>query len=134
MGVGVGANYVAQTKVTDVAGNAKIGLTVPFSTDTGAPPDTVRPTVTVLSPAKDAAVPAGAISIGGQANDDRAVASVEISIKDRGTGLWWNPGTGHVGTLKWMPVTLSAPGTTATAWNAGWGGAVPGGRTSSRRA
>jgi hypothetical protein len=126
VGVSAGAGYVAQTKVTDTAGNAKIGLTVPFSTDTGAPPDTIAPTVTVLTPARDAVVPAGSITIGGQANDDSAVASVEISIKDRGTGLWWNPGTGRWGTLRWMPVALSAPGTPTTSWSTVWGGGVPG--------
>ena len=127
VGEGVGGNYVAQAKVTDTSGNATIGTTVPFSTGTGAPPDTVRPTATVLAPTKDAVVPAGTVTIGGQANDDVAVASVEIAIKDRTTGLWWNPGTGTWGSLKWMPAALGSPGAAATTWSAGWSGGVGGG-------
>ena len=127
VGEGVGGSYVAQAKVTDTSGNATIGTTVPFSTSSGAPPDTVRPTATVLNPSKDAVVPAGTVTIGGQANDDVAVASVEIAIKDRTTGLWWNPGTGTWGSLKWMPAALGSPGAAATTWSAGWSGGVGGG-------
>jgi hypothetical protein len=127
VGVGAGGSYIAQAKVTDVTGNAKTGLTVPFTTGSGAPPDTGAPTVTVLTPAKDSVVGAGTIAIGGQANDDVGVASVEIAIKDRTSGLWWNPGTGTWGSLGWMPATLSSPGAMAPTWTASWGGGVSGG-------
>jgi hypothetical protein len=118
---------VAQAKVTDTSGNATISSTLPFSTGSGAPPDTVRPTATVLTPQKDAVVPLGTVTIGGQANDDVAVASVEIAIKDRTTGQWWDPGTGTWGSLKWMPSALGSPGAAATTWSAGWAGGEHGG-------
>jgi hypothetical protein len=127
VGVGVGRSYVAQTRVTDTSGNSTTGVPVPFSTGTGAAPDTVRPTGTVLVPVKDAVLPAGTVTISGQAIDDVAVASVEIAIKDRTAGLWWNPGTGTWGSLKWMPVALGSPGATATTWTAGWAGGTGGG-------
>ena len=127
IGVGVGGSYIAQTKVTDTGGNATIGSTRPFSVGAGAPPDTVAPTATVLAPSRDAVVPAGPVTIGGQANDDVAVASVEIAIKDRTSGLWWNPGTGSWGSLMWMPSTLAAPGSPATTWSATWAGGQAGG-------
>jgi hypothetical protein len=127
VGVGVGRSYLAQTKVTDTSGNATIGATLPFSTGSGAPPDTVPPTASVLTPTKDAVVPAGSVPIGGQANDNVAVASVEIAIKDRTTGQWWNPGTGTWGSLRWMPAALGSPGAGATTWSAGWAGGVSGG-------
>ncbi len=122
IGVGAGRSYIAQTKVTDTAGNATIGATRPFSVGDGSPPDTIAPTGTVLSPPRDAGVPAGPIAIDGRANDDVAVASVEIAIKDRSSGRWWNPGTGTWGSLQWMPTTLAAPGSPATTWSVIWDG------------
>jgi hypothetical protein len=127
IGVGAGRSYVAQAKVTDTAGNATIGATLPFSTGTGAPPDTVAPSAAIVTPSRDAVVGVGPVTIGGRADDDVALASVELAVKDRTTGLWWNPGTGTWGSLRWMAASLGSPGSPSSTWSTVWGGGVAGG-------
>lgn len=51
-----------------------------------------RPTLTLTSPATGSVTP-GPVVIEGLAGDDRSLASVEVSVLDRATGLWWDPTT-----------------------------------------
>jgi hypothetical protein len=128
VGVDYGGLYQAQAEAIDTSGHAKAGTLVNFSTAAGAAADTVAPTVAISVPAKSSTVASPAVDISGQANDNVAVSTVELSIRDRVSLLWWQPGTGTWGsTQKWFSVTLDAPGASSTGWTTTWDGAVPGG-------
>ncbi len=51
-----------------------------------------RPTLTISSPLTNTTQDAP-LTISGGATDDRGLASVEISVRDNSTGLWWDPTT-----------------------------------------
>jgi hypothetical protein len=128
VGVGYGQPYLTQAEAIDTSGNTTIGTpTVKFSTAQTASSDTVPPTATVVDPAMNKVVPAGAITIDGQATDDVAITTVEISIRDRATNLWWDPNSASWGTLRWFQTTLSNPNGMNTNWSYLWSGDVSGG-------
>ncbi|MGB0101103.1 MAG: Ig-like domain-containing protein [Nocardioides sp.] len=49
-----------------------------------------RPTLTIDSPLTNTSTDAP-VTIAGRVADDRGLASVEISVRDASTGLWWDP-------------------------------------------
>jgi DNA-binding beta-propeller fold protein YncE len=51
-----------------------------------------RPTLTLTSPTPGSSTDAPVI-FGGAATDNRGLATVEISLRDNSTGLWWDPRT-----------------------------------------
>lgn len=128
VGVKYGGSYQVQAKATDTTGNERLGTLTNFQS-AGAPSgDATPPTLTVTSPSNDAVMPVGAVTIGGQATDDASVATVEVAIRNRTTGQWWQPGTGQWGAnLKWFSVTLANPGAVSTAWSTTWSDGVAGG-------
>ena len=98
-----------------------------FSTAASASSDTVAPTTAVFDPGLDHVMPAGSITIDGEATDDVALATVEIAIRDRATNLWWNPSTSSWGSLKWIATTLATPGGISSTWTYSWSGDSSGG-------
>jgi hypothetical protein len=128
VGVGYGTPYSTQVQVTDVTGTTFTGALRNFTTVGSGPVDATAPTVTIPTPAKDSVQPAGPIAIGGHASDDVAVATVEVAIRNRVTGQWWQPGTGTWGaSLKWFSVALGSPGAPSTTWSTTWSDAASGG-------
>ncbi len=83
-------------------------------------PDTTPPDGTIASPRANQTVRPGPVSFRGSASDNRAVASVQIAIQNRGTGRWrrldgtWGP------TPTWLPTTLGTAGGTRTSWSRGY--------------
>lgn len=72
-------------------------------------PDTSPPDGTIASPRANQTVRPGPLSFRGSASDNRAVASVQIAIQNRGTGRWrrldgtWGP------TPTWLPPPWGRP-------------------------
>ena len=123
-----GGSYTAQTQAMDASGHTKVSTSVNFKVQGGGPIDTTPPTVSIATPTANQVLPAGPIQITGSASDDTAVATVEVAIRDRVSGLWWQPGTGTWGSnLKWLSVSLDAPGAASTTWSATWNDGVSGG-------
>ena len=123
-----GGSYMAQTEAMDTSGNTKASSSVNFKVQGTGPIDSTPPTVSISNPTNNQVVPAGPIQIAGSASDDVAVATVEVAIRDRVSGLWWQPGSGTWGTtLKWFSVPLDNPGGSSTTWSATWSDAVSGG-------
>ncbi len=82
------------------------------------PVDGAAPETTITSPAKNAVLPGGAVTISGTATDDVAVDRVEIAVRDRDTLRWWNPTTGSFQqAIVRVPATLTAPGGKSTGWS-----------------
>jgi hypothetical protein len=124
-----GGSYTAQAEAMDASGHTKVSTAVNFKVQGGGPIDAVAPTVSISAPTANQVLPGGPVQISGVASDDVAVATVEVAIRDRVSGLWWQPGTGTWGTnLKWFSVPLDAPGATSTTWSATWNDAVSGGQ------
>jgi sugar lactone lactonase YvrE len=123
-----GGSYTAQTESMDTSGHTKVSTSVNFKVQGGGPIDSTPPGVSISSPTNNQVLPAGAIPIGGAATDDVAVATVEVAIRDRVSGLWWQPGTGTWGaSLKWFSVPLDTPGASSTTWSTTWNDAASGG-------
>ena len=55
----------------------------------------------------------------GTATDDLAVTNVRVAIRDVADQQWWN-GTAWQATPVQFEATLTAPGTTSTAWSYAW--------------
>jgi Bacterial Ig domain len=123
-----GGSYTAQTEAMDTSGHTKVSTSVNFKVQGSGPIDPAPPAAGITSPVNNQVLPAGPVSISGTATDDTGVATVEIALRDRVSGQWWQPGTGTWGaTLKWFSVTLGTPGGTTTTWDATWSDAVSGG-------
>ncbi|WP_243058101.1 Ig-like domain-containing protein [Nocardioides sp. SR21] len=52
-----------------------------------------RPTLTITSPATPGSTTDAPMVVSGRATDDRGLSTVEISVRDESTGLWWDPAT-----------------------------------------
>ena len=114
--------------MTAVDGVGKVDATkpwVPFSYSP-ANPDAAVPNGTVTSPTPNQVVQPGPRTFAGSATDDVSVTNVRVAIRNVTTMQWWN-GTGWGTTFVNFEATLTAPGTTSTAWSLAW--TVPTGTT-----
>ena len=84
-----GLSHDAQGRiyVADAANDRVAGVLL---RDAAAPGDATAPAVTLMSPAKNAVVPAATVIMTGTASDDVAVGSVAVSVHDLATNRWWN--------------------------------------------
>ncbi len=82
----------------------------------GAPPepDVVAPSTTLDVPGAFDELSGPAVTLSGTTTDDRRVGQVEVAVKDRDTGLWWN-GSGW-GSFQWLPATVADPTQTSSSW------------------
>jgi beta-glucanase (GH16 family) len=86
------------------------------------------PTTEVLSPSGPTV---GRIVIRGRATDDRAVTKVKVTVKDRGTGRYWNPSTGRwQAEWLWYNASVQRPRSRTTEWSLAFN---PGAATGSSR-
>lgn len=111
--------YEVAVRTTDVLGSSGQLVVGTFELTTLLPPDTTPMTLDQLAPAANATVRVSESTITGVANDDRAVATVEIALRDKTSGLWLR-GDGSWGAFGWLPVPLVSPGAAATAFSFGW--------------
>ncbi|WP_243058765.1 Ig-like domain-containing protein [Nocardioides sp. SR21] len=81
------------------------------------PPDTIAPVASFSSPAANAQVPVGAITITGTATDNQSVAAVYVALRRNDTQQWLRA-NGTYGTgLVWVPATVASPGATSSGWS-----------------
>jgi hypothetical protein len=122
----VPGSFGFQMRASDASGNVTNvgfrGFTV-ISDDTV--PDTSAPVFSQLAPGVNAVVPASGADISGVSTDDRAVASVDVAIRDKATNLWLKPDGTWTATFTWLPATLGSPGSASTTFTRAWA-AVPG--------
>jgi sugar lactone lactonase YvrE len=82
--------------------------------------DTILPTGAVTVPTANQIFPPGSpITIRGTINDNQAVGSVEIDIRNVNTGLWWRS-NGTWGAFQWQAATVATPGATTSTWQYVW--------------
>lgn len=76
-----------------------------------------RPTLAVTSPATGTTTDAP-VTLTGTAQDNRALSSVEVAVRDRASGMWWDPRTASwTVTQTWGLVPWRGPAEDATwAW------------------
>jgi large repetitive protein len=74
------------------------------------PPDT---TMTFAAPTDESL----AISLTGTASDDKAVASVKVTLQDRDTGRYLQPDGTMASAVASLNATLGTPGATSTSWS-----------------
>ncbi len=74
------------------------------------------PTVRWSRPATGSTGLAGKVTLTGISNDDRAVAEVQVSVKDRGTGQWLRA-DGSWGRFEWVDARAARPGSHRTTWS-----------------
>ena len=82
-------------------------------------PDTARPNSSVASPTSGQVFTSVAVAMGGSANDNVGVRTVEFAIRDRATNLYWRA-DGTWGSLSWFATTLALPDATSTGWTGAW--------------
>lgn len=115
-GAAEGGSYWLSVRGEDEAGNpeqASIGLT--FDIAPSGPVDTTAPDTEFTSPVSGAVLPAGTIALVGTATDDTAVDRVQIAIRDRDSGNWWDPGSSSwQAQLSWFDAVLDNRGAAAT--------------------
>lgn len=80
------------------------------------PVDTVAPDTALTAPGYDETLTTAPISIEGTATDDVALDRVEVAIKDRTTGLWWDPTTSTWGSFARYDAVLADPGAASSGW------------------
>lgn len=111
--------YEVSVRPTDVLGNTSQVVLGEFELTAVLPPDTTPMTLDQLAPASGGTVKVSESAIGGVANDDRSVASVDVAIRDKTTNLWLRA-DGTWGAFGWLPTTLANPGTASTAFSRAW--------------
>ena len=62
---------------------------------------------------------ASTITLSGNATDDRAVATVDVAIRNTATTLWLRL-DGTWGAFQWLPASVTSPGATSTGWTYPW--------------
>ncbi len=112
-------SYAIQVTAVDAVG--KVDTSKPWVPFTYAPPspDQANPNATVSVPTANRNYTLGPITFRGNATDDRSVTNVRVAIRNVTTSQWWN-GTGWQTAIFNHEATLTAPGTTATAWSLSW--------------
>lgn len=129
-GVDYGGSYYIQARATDAKGNRMTtGLpSVKVTAASSQSSDTVEPDTTLSYPALDQASVPSPVAIAGGASDNVGVASAEVAIKDRNSGLWWDAGTSSWGAAqKWGAATLASPGASTSNWTYSFDAAASGG-------
>ncbi|MBJ7528807.1 MAG: hypothetical protein JHD04_04685 [Nocardioides sp.] len=116
--------YEVATRATDVLGAGAVAVVGSFTLTGVLPPDTTPLVLSDSRPAAGSTVTADAATLGGTATDDRAVASVDVALKDKTTGRWLRP-DGSWGAFSWLPAALAPPGAASTTWSRPWA-AAPG--------
>lgn len=109
--------YGLAVKVADTSG--KQDPSTPWTTFDVAlgPPDTVAPDGTVSSPTSGEALPSGqTVVLSGDATDDVGVAVVQVALRDRVSGSWFQ-GDGTWGPHRWLDAAVVTPGGTAVTWS-----------------
>ena len=117
-------SYEVAVRPRDVIGNTSVQVVGTFEVAPPLGPDTTPLVLSQLLPAANATVPVAGADISGSATDDRAVASVDVAIKDKATNLWLRA-DGSWGSFTWLPSTLGQPGAATTSFTRSWA-AVPG--------
>jgi alpha-tubulin suppressor-like RCC1 family protein len=104
-----GGTYYVAAVALDTTYNYTYTPWTPFTL-----PDTVAPNATVTTPTNNS-VTNGTFTIAGTATDNNAVYSTNIAIYQASTGKFWNGTTFQTGFTS-VPATMSAPGTTNSAY------------------
>ncbi len=114
-----GHTYQVRLRAYDAAGN-RMGTPLPtrtFTVGTSAPADTEKPVATLAAPTANQVLTSRPVVVSGNATDDVALAGVQVGIRDRATGKWWNAANGSWGGYRLDEATLAAPGTTSSSWS-----------------
>ena len=119
VGLEYGGRYSVRVRSVDAAGLTSPTRSADFDVVSADATDTTGPTLGDLQPAVDAIVPPTGADIRGRATDDRAVATVQVAIKDRTTNTWLRV-DGTWGPFAWLPATLAVPGSSSTTWTRTW--------------
>jgi DNA-binding beta-propeller fold protein YncE len=82
-------------------------------------PDVVDPDGTLDSPTQDQVLTTAPVTFAGNATDDVSVTNVRVAIRRTSDQLWWNGSTWQASAVN-FEATLTAPGTTTTAWSYAW--------------
>ena len=106
------AGYQATARSLDAAGKRSAWFSTYF--DVGVP-DVEDPLLSVDAPLVGAIVPSP-VDVLGSASDDVGVTQVQIFIKDRSSGQYWN-GSGWQPEFLALDADVAAPGATATGWS-----------------
>jgi hypothetical protein len=118
--VRIGHEYVARFRAYDAAGTvASAPLpTVRFTVEDAEPPvDTEPPAAAIESPAPREVYPSRPARFTGTATDDTGVAGVQVAVRDRSTGLWWDAAAQSWGPHRFRDTVLATPGARTTGWH-----------------
>jgi DNA-binding beta-propeller fold protein YncE len=83
----------------------------------GEPPDAEDPVTSVSAPEHRSTIPAGAITISGDATDNIGVDVVQVAIRDASTGLWLQSDGGSWGGWYLHDATVVGQGSTSATWS-----------------
>lgn len=106
-------SYLAKARATDQ--NANVDAT-PVMTRFTVSNDTVPPETTLTTPTPDQDL-SPSPTLSGQATDNVGVARVQVSLRDKVSGLFWQASTSSwAPAFVWNDAALDAPGATTTGW------------------
>jgi DNA-binding beta-propeller fold protein YncE len=116
-GAGSGSYYVT-VRSSDAVGN--VSTNVPFTRFTRAGSgDVTAPDTLISVPSSGQAFAPGTVGMNGTATDNVGVSTVQVSIRDTGTNLWWN-GSAWMSGQQWLGAIVFSPGGTSTGWSYSW--------------
>ncbi len=121
-------HYHAEVRGTDISSIASATIPVVDFSTAGSPGDKLPPVTSITAPPIDATVPVGPVTFQGTAGDNVGITQAQVSIKDRNTNRWFNPGTGTFvnGSQIWIPGTVVTPGALETTWSYSFFGGAAG--------
>lgn len=123
---GGSGDYWAMARAFDAARNQDLDRPSTRFTVAGEP-DTVEPDTTFDTPVQGSDLPDPVVTLAGTATDDFGVANVELAVRDRVAGEWWDPATGNFGPFVRFPIDVAEPGKPSTAWSHDFDFAAAGG-------
>jgi hypothetical protein len=119
---GIDCDAQGRVYVAD-SGNDRIQV---FSTNNVRTYEAVAPSTPVVSsPAQSSVLPLASVTMTGTAADNSSIGNVEVSVKDAGTGLWWDSADASWETTKTYSLASYTAGT-APATSVSWRFVFPG--------
>jgi DNA-binding beta-propeller fold protein YncE len=115
-----GHTYVARFRTHDAAG-AVDSAPLPTRTftvaETAGPVDEEPPVVDLGSPTPREVFDDRPVRVSGTATDDTGVAAVQVAVRDRDTGLWWDAEAGAWGAHRFQDAVVADAGADTTDWS-----------------
>ncbi len=113
-----GHEYLARFRAYDAHGAVSSSLpTVVFTAGGGAPVDRDAPELVLDAPTQNEAYGGLPARFAGSATDDTGVDAVQVAVRDRSSGLWWNADNDTWGQYRRQDAVVADRGARSSSWH-----------------